>query len=76
MDVAGLIAEGPQLREAVLPGEPDLQAELVYHVRHEMAVFPEDSLRRRTRLLLFHSDVLQAAPLMKWPALSVRPPSP
>jgi glycerol-3-phosphate dehydrogenase len=76
MDVAGLIAEGPQLREAVIPGEPDLQAELVYHVRHEMAVFPEDSLRRRTRLLLFHSDAREAAPLMKWPALSVRPPSP
>jgi glycerol-3-phosphate dehydrogenase len=67
-DVAGLIAERPDLREPVIPGEPDLRAELVYQVRHEMAVFPEDSLRRRTRLVLFHPDLRHAGTWMEWPA--------
>jgi glycerol-3-phosphate dehydrogenase len=66
-EVAGLIADRPELGEAIIPGEPDLRAELAYHVRHEMVVFADDSLRRRTRLLLFHPDARQAARPMEWP---------
>src|SRR5262249_12377558 len=72
-DVAGLIAQRSDLREAIIPGEQDVRAELLYHVRHEMAVFSEDSLRRRTRLLLFHPDARDAAGFLEWPPESYCP---
>jgi glycerol-3-phosphate dehydrogenase len=68
VDVAKLIVERPELGVPIIPGEPDLRVEFLYHVRDEMAIFPEDSLRRRTRLLLFHPDVRQLAGPMEWPA--------
>src|SRR5262249_30251749 len=38
----------------VVPGEPDLLAEVAYQRDHEMAQTPADFLLRRTRLGLFH----------------------
>jgi glycerol-3-phosphate dehydrogenase len=75
VDVADLAAKQPDLKGAIVPGEPDLRAELVYHVRDEMAVFPEDSLRRRTRVSLFHPNARQAAKLMEWPGSQELRPS-
>jgi glycerol-3-phosphate dehydrogenase len=38
--------------------EPDLEGELLYHREQEMAVLPGDFLLRRTRLGLFHPELL------------------
>jgi len=56
-DVADLIHEDVSLRSPVIEGEPDLRAELLYQIRQEMAIYPQDSLRRRTRLALFHPEL-------------------
>lgn len=37
-------------RKAMVPGEPVLHGEVAYQRDHEMALFPEDHLLRRTRL--------------------------
>ena len=49
----------------VMDGEPDLEAELAFQSIHEMAVSPSDHLLRRTRLGLFHPELLTG--LFKWP---------
>jgi glycerol-3-phosphate dehydrogenase len=53
-EVAAYLAGRPELREPIVPGEPDLRAELAYQRDREMALFPADHLLRRTRLGLFH----------------------
>jgi glycerol-3-phosphate dehydrogenase len=57
-DVAAYLEREPELARRVVPAEPDLQVELVYQREHEMAVWPEDCLLRRTRLGLFRPDLL------------------
>jgi glycerol-3-phosphate dehydrogenase len=61
-DVAQFIGADPQLGRRVVPEEPDLLAEFAYQREHEMAVRPADFLLRRTRLGLFHPQLL-ARPL-------------
>jgi glycerol-3-phosphate dehydrogenase len=41
-----------------VPDEPDLQVEFVYQCEHEMAISDKDFLLRRTRLGLFHPELL------------------
>jgi glycerol-3-phosphate dehydrogenase len=53
-NVAASLADDPSLAQPVVAGEPELRVELVYQRRHEMVLFPEDFLLRRTRLGLFH----------------------
>jgi glycerol-3-phosphate dehydrogenase len=61
-EVARCIVRKPELGGAVIEGEPDLLAELAYQRDHEMAVRPEDFLLRRTRLGLFHPELLRKPP--------------
>jgi glycerol-3-phosphate dehydrogenase len=61
-DVAAYLARDPELARPVLEGEPDLLTELAYQRDHEMACRPADFLLRRTRLGLFHPDLLRQPP--------------
>ena len=45
--------------EPIQEGEPDLHGELTYQREHEMALLPGDFLLRRTRLGLFHPELLE-----------------
>jgi glycerol-3-phosphate dehydrogenase len=58
-DVAEYLARDPSFRARVTPGEPDLLAEFAYQRDHEMALTPADFLLRRTRLGLFHPELLR-----------------
>ena len=57
-DVAAYLDGDPALARPILDGEPDLRAELAYQYDHEMARTPADFLLRRTRLGLFHPELL------------------
>ncbi len=57
-DVVNLVRHDSKLAEPVLPGEPEIEAELVCQRDHEMALFPADHLLRRTHLGLFHPRLL------------------
>jgi glycerol-3-phosphate dehydrogenase len=59
-DVAAYMERDPALAGPVVEGEPDLRAELAYQRDHEMALFPADHLLRRTRLGLFHPELLRS----------------
>jgi glycerol-3-phosphate dehydrogenase len=52
-DVAEYTVNNSGLARPIAPTEPDLEAELAYQRDHEMAIYPADSLLRRTRLGLF-----------------------
>jgi glycerol-3-phosphate dehydrogenase len=52
-DVAEYAVPDSELAKPIAPGEPDIHAELAYQRDHEMAIYPDDSLLRRTRLGLF-----------------------
>jgi glycerol-3-phosphate dehydrogenase len=58
-DVAAYVHTHPESGRPIVAGEPDLRVELLYQRDHEMAVLPEDSLLRRTRLGLFHGELLK-----------------
>ncbi len=60
-EVADYVRAGPGLARPIHADEPDLAAELAYQRDHEMAVFADDFLLRRTRVGLFHPDHLAAA---------------
>ena len=62
LDVAALIERDPKLSQRVLAEEPDLLAEFVYQREQEMAVTPADFLLRRTRLGLFHPELVAQPP--------------
>jgi glycerol-3-phosphate dehydrogenase len=64
-DVMEYVERDAELRAPVLPGEPDLRAELAYQRDQEMAVYLADSLLRRTRLGLFHPLLLRSD--LPWP---------
>ncbi len=57
-DVAAYLDLDPALAKPVIESEPDLRAELAYQRDHEMAMMPTDFLLRRTRLGLFHPELL------------------
>jgi glycerol-3-phosphate dehydrogenase len=59
-DVAGYAERDAALAARIVPGEPDLLAELAYQRDHEMALRPADFLLRRTRLGLFCPGLLGA----------------
>jgi glycerol-3-phosphate dehydrogenase len=61
-DVARYLETDPDLARPLLPSEPDLLVELRYQRDHEMALFPEDHLLRRTRLGLWRPDLLMSVP--------------
>jgi glycerol-3-phosphate dehydrogenase len=57
-EVAAYLTRDPSLAEPVVAGEPDLRVEFVYQREEEMAIREEDCLLRRTRLGLFHPELL------------------
>ncbi len=65
-DIQTLGQDRPELWQPIVAGEPDLRVEFLYHRDQEMAVLPADYLLRRTRLGLFHPQLLQQPP---WPLL-------
>jgi glycerol-3-phosphate dehydrogenase len=59
-----IMSEDERLREPLVEGLPQLCAEVVHAVRHEMAVTPADVLARRTRLAVLAGDgSLKCAPV-------------
>jgi len=64
VEVADYLERDPALGQRVVPGEPDLLAEFAYQRDHEMAQTPADFLLRRTRLGLFHLELLQNPPAL------------
>jgi len=58
-EVAAYLERDPALGKPVDPGEPEMRAEFVYQQEHEMALFPEDHLLRRTHLGLFRPELLR-----------------
>ncbi len=64
-DVAALAAENVTLAQPILEAYPAIQAEVVYSIRHEMAVTIEDVLARRVGLQFFSwRDAIKAAPVV------------
>jgi glycerol-3-phosphate dehydrogenase len=59
-DVLALAAGRPELAEPIVPGRPDLLAEVVYAARREQARTVGDALLRRTRLGLTSARMLLA----------------
>ncbi len=59
VDVAAYLQNAPELARPIVAGEPDLLVEFPYQRDHEMAVRPADFLLRRTRLGLFHPELLR-----------------
>jgi glycerol-3-phosphate dehydrogenase len=59
-DVAEYIRRDRSLAEPLCPGEPDLRAEWNYQRDHEMALTPGDHWLRRTRLGLYHPELLRS----------------
>jgi glycerol-3-phosphate dehydrogenase len=57
-DVAAYLEHAPKLAESIVPGEPDVRAELPYQRDQELAFFAADHFLRRTRLGLFHPELL------------------
>lgn len=58
-----LMANNPELQERVHPDYPYTKGEVVWSIRHEMALQAEDILARRSRLLYLDARAaLQAAP--------------
>ena len=60
-DVLALAAEDERLAQPIVPGQPDLMAEVVIAVRKEQAQSVTDVLMRRTRLALLDARTLTAA---------------
>ena len=59
--VAALVEADAELGRPIVPGLPDLRAEVVHAARHEMARTVDDVLARRTRLRLQARDASAAA---------------
>ena len=58
-DVMPYVVRDPEARRKVVEGEPDMRGEFDYQREHEMVVMPADCLLRRTRLGLFHPELLE-----------------
>jgi glycerol-3-phosphate dehydrogenase len=57
-EVAAYLKQHPELAKPVVAGDPDLQVEFVYQRDQEMALSPADHLLRRTRLGMYHPELL------------------
>jgi glycerol-3-phosphate dehydrogenase len=66
-EVADYVERNPALGCRVIPDEPDLLAEFAFQREHEMALTPADFLLRRTRLGLFHPELLSHPPTLLCP---------
>ncbi|HTU20903.1 MAG TPA: glycerol-3-phosphate dehydrogenase [Gemmataceae bacterium] len=64
LEVADYLDRDPALRQRVVPGEPVVLAEFAYQRDHEMALIPADFLLRRTRIGLFHPELLHDPPAL------------
>jgi glycerol-3-phosphate dehydrogenase len=62
VEVAAYGLMDPSLLGPVIAGEPDVRAEFLYHRDHELAVRPADFLLRRTRLGVFHPELVASPP--------------
>ena len=63
--VLDLISQDPGLETPIVEGQPPIQAEIVYGVRHEMALSIEDVLARRIGLQLYGWTIaIDAAPVV------------
>lgn len=60
--VAEYVSSMPDGSKPVVLGEPDLCGEFRYQREHELAIYPQDFLLRRTRLGLFHPELLERLP--------------
>jgi glycerol-3-phosphate dehydrogenase len=58
-DVAAYLTNNSAGAAPVVAGEPDMEVEFTYQREHEMAIIPTDYLLRRTRLGLFHPELLK-----------------
>lgn len=54
--VLDILAQAPECSSLITPGLPFIQAEVLYAIRHEQAVYLEDLLVRRTRIALLTPD--------------------
>ena len=54
--IAGLVGDRPELGERLVPGLPNLKAEVVYAARHEMAETIADALARRAHVVQLDPD--------------------
>jgi hypothetical protein len=64
-DVLRLARESPDLLEPLIEGAPPIRAEVVYAVRHEMALTVEDVIARRIGLELYDWRMsIEAAPIV------------
>jgi glycerol-3-phosphate dehydrogenase len=61
-DVAEYVGQDHSLAARLCPDEPDLRAEWNFQRDHEMALTPNDHWLRRTRLGLYHPEVLVRSP--------------
>lgn len=63
--VLAITTEEPGYASTLVPGLPPIQAEVIYSVRHEMAMSIEDVLARRIGLQLFSwKAAIEAAPVV------------
>jgi glycerol-3-phosphate dehydrogenase len=62
VEVADYLERDPALGKRIVADEPDILAEFAYQRAHEMALTPNDFLLRRTRLGLFHAELLRNPP--------------
>lgn len=62
LEVGDYLKRDSNLSKRVVPDEPDVLAEFAYQREHEMALTPADFLLRRTRLGLFHPELLRDPP--------------
>ncbi len=62
VEVVDYLDRDAALGRRVVAEEPDLLAEFAYQRDHEMALAPADFLLRRTRLGLFHPELLHHPP--------------
>jgi glycerol-3-phosphate dehydrogenase len=63
--VLALVEEHPELGEKIVAGMPDIKAQVVYAVRHELAHSLEDICRRRTTLSMVANYGYDALPAVR-----------
>jgi glycerol-3-phosphate dehydrogenase len=75
VEVADYLERDAALGRRVVAEEPDILAEFAYQRDHEMALTSADFLLRRTRLGLFHPELLHNPPVLLRPdyAATARP---
>ncbi|MBE9128729.1 MULTISPECIES: glycerol-3-phosphate dehydrogenase [unclassified Coleofasciculus] len=64
LEILALTDEEPELAEEILPGLPDIKAQIIYAVRSEFAQTLVDILRRRTFLAMYANYGLDLLPVL------------